>query len=715
MRPVEKWIWLPKAVYPQNQTTRFSERVRENIDNNYTVASFSKAYNFGKAIAEVSLRFSGDTAFALFCNGVHLANGPVLPGGDFLEIYNNDPLPQHYATQVELTAQRWTGLNEGRLEFWSLVRMMPARCFDYSKGHGGFFLTAHVQFADGTKTVVFTDEGWQAQYLPAYTAPCCYDNSLPQPEAVAAEPIMNIWNCETAPIPPCVHKRLAPKEDASLTIRAGQKVEKLLTFDMIYAGYLSAAAKTKGQLNVTVYCREMDEQGTAEKYTFVKDGEYLGLQMHSAGCLLVEAENCGTEDAELTLELITSHFPVEQCAKTTTSDAELNQVLDTCIHTLKYCRQSIHLDSPRHCELLACTGDYYIETLMTAYSFGDMRLAEFDLRRTAELLRYRDGRMFHTTYSLIWVQMLMDVYRITGDKQLLVDCEDALTLLLDRFHTYLGDNGIVETPPDFMFIDWLFPDGISLHHPPKALGQSCLNMYYYGGLKTACKIYEILGEKAMACQYAQRMEALREAIYENLYDVDRKLFFEGLNTPTPEHLLGVWTMPENVDKRYYRKHANMLAAYFGFFSQEECAELLRRILADDSLGVVQPYFTHFLLEAIYRNGLREEYTRRILEQWKAPVRECHKGLAEGFYKPDESYSFDHSHAWGGTPAYSLPQALCGLEILEPGYRKVRLNPSLLGLDAADVQIPTPYGMIELKLRAGEEAKVTVPAGVTLEA
>lgn len=155
MRPVEKWIWLPKAAYPQNQTTRFSERVHVNNETNYTVASFTRVYNFEKEIAAVSLRFSGDTAFTLLCNGQHLANGPVLPGGDFLEIYDNDPLPQHYATQITLTEQQMAGLKEGHMEFWALVRMMPARCFDYSRGHGGFFLTAHVQFADGTKTVVF--------------------------------------------------------------------------------------------------------------------------------------------------------------------------------------------------------------------------------------------------------------------------------------------------------------------------------------------------------------------------------------------------------------------------------------------------------------------------------------------------------------------------------------------------------------------------------
>ena len=30
----------------------------------------------------------------------------------------------------------------------------------------------------------------------------------------------------------------------------------------------------------------------------------------------------------------------------------------------------------------------------------------------------------------------------------------------------------------YMFVDWIEIDGLSLHHPPKALGQTCLNLFY---------------------------------------------------------------------------------------------------------------------------------------------------------------------------------------------------------------------------------------------
>ena len=89
MRPVEKWIWLPEAVCPKAQTSRYSWMAPENPEPEYAVAQFTGTYAFGKEVEQVHLRFSGDTAFALFCNGQHLANGPVLPGGDFLALYGN--------------------------------------------------------------------------------------------------------------------------------------------------------------------------------------------------------------------------------------------------------------------------------------------------------------------------------------------------------------------------------------------------------------------------------------------------------------------------------------------------------------------------------------------------------------------------------------------------------------------------------------------------
>lgn len=709
--PLEQWIWLPTDQYPDRQTTTHSCMSPEDQakDGHYTVVSCTKTYAFDKPIAEVQLRTSADTFFRLYLNGERIVTGPASVGGDFLS--NERVRPQHYATERTLTSD-YAGLADGKLAFQAIVRMQSIQMFEFSQGHGGFFLTAHVRFADGTKTVLVTDETWQIQHLPGHTAAQRYDGTIPTPAPVQAQRVTNIWHSLTSPMPTATETVIVP-EGNTITLHAGEICDVRLPMDRIYTGYPAVSVDTKGLLEMEIRCIETDaDGGSAESYCFDHPDTYLGMTLHSAGKLRVMATNKSDTDATVTMTFHASHYPVDVQAVTTTNDKDLDLVLDVCAHTLKYCRQTLHLDSGRHCEPMACTGDYYVESLMTAFTFGDMRLAAFDVRRTAQLLRYNDGRMFHTTYSLIWVQMLWDTYMLTGETALLADCEEALIFLLERFATYLGENGIIENPPDYMFIDWLFPDEISTHHPPKALGQTCLNLFYYGALRTAAKIYTKLDEAAMAESMTKAADQIQAKIIELLYDPAKGLFFEGLNTPTPEHLIAYF-MPQNVEKRYYRKHANILAAYFGIFDVPTCQSILDKVMTDESLGQVQPYFAHFLLDAIYRNGLRDQYTLTVLEDWKAPVKECPYGLAEGFIKPEPTYSFDHSHAWGGTPAYALPLALTGLELVEPGYQAIRLHPSLLGLTEATTQIPTPYGMITVQQEAGKDSVITLPDGVTL--
>ena len=96
-----------------------------------------------------------------------------------------------------------------------------------------------------------------------------------------------------------------------------------------------------------------------------------------------------------------------------------------------------------------------------------------------------------------------------------------------------------------------------------------------------------------------------------------------------------------------------------------------------------------------------------------PVKECSKGLVEGFLKPEPTYSFDHSHAWGGTPLYSLPKALMGFEITKPGMKEIKLSPSLLGLEYAKVELLSPCGKVICELQEGEKPKIQYPEDVNI--
>lgn len=693
------WIWLDPALYPNHQTTKYNGFQPGIV--NYTVAEFSKTYQFDQKVVCARLRFSADTEFRLICNGQLVATGPFTIGGDFMA--NEEVRPTHYATVTEIHPDSL------ELVFYARVKLMPCGINEYSKGQGGFMLSAVLTFEDGSQTIIGTDESWLSRRDPRYTAPRCFDSSQICPPYTASVVVPDIWQATDAPL-------LPRTEDVACvcTLEAAPLAKKTFEsdFDKIHAGFLTLNVKASGTLRVVVKCLETDVVNSEESFVFTEDTDYIGLQLQSVGKFIVEVDNQAATTSTIELSLTTTYYPIFDCAQTVTSDESLNDVLRLCEHSLKYCRQMIHLDSPKHSEPLACTGDYYIETLMTAFSYGDLSLSRFDVVRTADMLRHQEGIMFHTTYSMIWVYMLYDVYRYTGDRALLQECEDALRILLDCFATYVGDTGLVETPKSFMFIDWLYIDEISLHHPPKALGQTCLNMFYHKALTTAGQIYEALDLSEEAAAYREKATALRAAINTHLYDADRDLYFEGLNTPTPEDQLWQY-LPQNVSKRYYRKHGNILAVYCGVYEGDQAA-FLRRVLIDDTLGQFQPYFAHFVLEAIHLAGLSAEFTLPLCEDWKKAYNQCSKGLQEGFIKPEPTYHFDYSHAWGGTPRYAVPLALSGLEILEPGFKKIRLHPQLLGLEHALVEIPTPFGFIRIKLASGCVPQIDCPPEIVLE-
>ena len=698
---MDKWIWLPEKKYPARQSTKYSAFLSGN--ENYTVAEFKKKYIFDKRIEKLDIYVSGDTSFILYLNKKAIATGPVCVGGDFL---GNEKAPDDfYSTHLTLPVK------SNELDFFAQVKMMPEKLCEYSKGKGGFMLFAEGVAENGEKITITTDESWLVRYNGSYKSRNTYDQRIMPDEYVNAELKPDIWHATVAPIPVRDEKAYTL---STVIVPAGETVNVKCELDMIYAGYTSVISKTTGEVCVELNIKELSlDSGAKESIILLAPTAYRGFDLHSAGVIDCKIENRSGTEAEIEIAFITTAYPVYKDAKTQTDDSELNKILEVCKHTLKYCRQTHHLDSPRHCEPLACMGDYYIESLMTAFSFGDMSLAEFDIKRIALRLERMNGRLFHTTYSLVFVKMIYDVYNITNNVDMLKDCEKAITLLFDLFETYIGENGLVETPPDYMFIDWIYIDDISMHHPPKALGQTCLNMFYYGALESAEHIYNITGDEKRASRCASQKEKIKKAINTHLFDKEKRCYFEGLNTKTPEELLYQY-MPQNVEKRYYLKHSNILAAYFGICDSTLATELIDRIMTDDIKGDYQPYFAHYLLEAVYKNSLREKYTLKLIDKWRAPVKECPKGLVEGFVAPEPTYRFDHSHAWGGTPLYSLPKALLGLEILEAGYKRIKLSPSLLGLSYAKIELPTPYGDIICELKKGEAPKITSPKEIKIE-
>lgn len=192
MKHAEQWIWLPATAYQKEQTTVYSG-FDQREEHHYTVAEFQKTYTFPKKIRRAALRFSGDTVFQLFCNDRLVATGPACVGGDFL---GNETVRENFYAFEETVEP-----DTAELRFFARVQLSPCHICDFSKGHGGFMLSALLVFEDGTEAALCTDESWQVRKNGAYHRPKSFDGRITPDGYVPAEITPNIWNTLTAPIP----------------------------------------------------------------------------------------------------------------------------------------------------------------------------------------------------------------------------------------------------------------------------------------------------------------------------------------------------------------------------------------------------------------------------------------------------------------------------------------------------------------------------------
>ena len=370
-------------------------------------------------------------------------------------------------------------------------------------------------------------------------------------------------------------------------------------------------------------------------------------------------------------------------------------------HNQKYikycinCSQNILLDAPKHCEPLAsCSGDYHIISLVLAMATGNFDLSKHVLKGYADLLVRNKGQNANDNYSMIHTIWLWDHYMMTGDKELLKQCVKGCEASAKLYLKSIGEQGIIDHPRRYCFIDWLNIDGYNLFSAPACLGQSVMNMFFYKSLACLSDIYKEIGEEKLSKKYASKARKLKKAINNILFDKERGLYFEGqLEVPS-----GYKTeIPEGNGKIHFRKHANILAVAYGLTTKKLAKAIINKTFGELNELEVQPYFMHYYFEAIHKAGLDNKYARKLLEYWTKNIKIADKALPEGFYKPHPTYPFDYSHAWACSPYYSFIIASSGLNILEPGMKKISLNLSSLRLSNVSYSIGTPYGFIDVKL------------------
>lgn len=681
-------IWLNPVKYPEYQKSLYTV-FDDRLTPNYAVVAFRKTIALSEKTDKLTCWITADTKYRLYVNDAYLGFGPTITGGDY---GNRSPMDYRYYDRYDLPCSNRS------LEIKVEVALQPSVMAEYSQGSGALLADFEEYCCEKLVAIHGTDSSWECGVDFSYVQDGMYRQTpINYEPAVAA---VKNWDLQPRELPNLHHKEIFPQSlrnpfyenrvtwsENHLSITPGEPVCFWLEFDKTYAAYLKVQAHGNEDASVVLNTQEI--LGRTDRHETVILGKepisYRGFKLQSVHYINVVVSAIW-EPVELTISLDATEYPIHQEGHFSCNDKLLNQIYELGKWTLRICQQDYHLDSPIHQETLGCTGDYMIQSLINYYIFGDPYLARKDILRTDEWLKRNNYIMFHTSYSLMWIQMLVDYYWHTGDDTLFSRCFAEVEGLLERFNTYIGDHGLVEWAPNYMFMDWVPVEKYNLHHPPKVIGIGYLTALYYQALQNGQWISDHLGLSEKKKVYEERAINLKSS-FSILWNEEKQLYQDGLEIE-PE-VCNEW-MPKGRGT-YYSQHTNSLAVLYGLAEGSRAKQIMRAVMEDQSLTQAQPYFYHFIFEALEKAGLFEAYGNTAMRKWGDLLAECPTGLKEVWF----GFDCDYSHSWGATPTYQMPSKILGIKVLEPGFKKIKIQPQLGDLDFAEGSIPTPYGMLRV--------------------
>jgi len=344
------------------------------------------------------------------------------------------------------------------------------------------------------------------------------------------------------------------------------------------------------------------------------------------------------------------------------------------------------------------------------------QMCHYAIDREYSLARHsHEFLLQHSTWPLEWqphsVLIAWEDYLHTGNARSLEACYDRLadkTLVgLAREDGLIDSSRARQTPallaslnvtePLKTLIDW--PPGERDGHQIGPV-DAVANAFHYRSLVLMAKIATELKRPDAAKLWTERAERVGERYQQVFFNPETGLYRDG----------------EGRD--HSSLHANLFPLLFGLVPQDFRPGVIEHVKGRGNRGSV--YAAYHLLDALYQHG-QSEYALAYLTS--RSERSWHNMLAKGSTITMEAWdqtfktNQDWNHAWGAAPAAVIPKRLVGVRPLEPGYRRILVDPQPGSLDRFDATVPTIRGPVQVVWRRSAEMaelSVTVPANCTAE-
>jgi hypothetical protein len=390
--------------------------------------------------------------------------------------------------------------------------------------------------------------------------------------------------------------------------------------------------------------------------------------------------------------------PVTYAGSFESSDPLLNRIWEVGAYTAHLCMQDGIWDAVKR-DRGRWAGDLDVEGRVISAVFGDSTLTEETLRA---LVPPEGGQVNGIPgYSAMWVASLYSLYSRSGDRDFVAGERDALVRILAAMDGSLNGDGLFDNAKhQWLFVDWA-PELYAYTHEA-VVGT---NLEYVMAYSRASALFHMLGDTANADKYAARSQALQAAIRSHFRDAD------GPTYGTTWQLNALATLAFGAD-------ADADPALW--------SRIFSRVKQDSASDqVVSPYFNAYVLDAMARLGHRREALDWMRSYWGGMLAEGATSFWESYdlrwpkTNPHLSlqadgtsgYFVSMAHGWSSGPTAWLTENVLGIRWPEDGYRTVWIAPDLAGLDWAKGAVPTPHGILSIRVDKEQGVMLDLPQGI----
>lgn len=380
------------------------------------------------------------------------------------------------------------------------------------------------------------------------------------------------------------------------------------------------------------------------------------------------------------------------------SDALLNRIWDVGAYTVHLNMQEYIWDGIKR-DRLVWVGDMHPEITTIKAVFGEDSSVEKSLdfiRKETPLPGWMNGM---ASYSMWYIIIVYDWYMFTGRREFLEKQRDYLAGLMEQLSAHIDGNG-QDTVKEGRFLDW--PS-----EGKEKIVDAGVQALHIWAVRSLEKIFEVLGERESAEKCREDLKHLAgfSADYEDSKQAAALLVLTGQKDALKvnETLLkqgGARGMSTFMG--YYILTARAMAGDY-----EGCLDCIRDYWGGMLKLGATTFWEDFNVEWMENASGIDELPR----EGKVDVHASYGGFC---YK-GHRHSFCHGWASGATPW--LSENVLGIKILEPGCRKVKIEPHLGDLEWAKGSYPTPWGEIRVSHVRREdgtvETQVEAPKEVTI--